>query len=248
MCIELFDLWFDDQQGIVSEPNFVEIASNIVTDKSTGCMFSRNCQDNFIAIAPTGDVMPCGRFCDEGLKQFSYGNLHQEPLSEILPRIKQSEPYHRAEYIAESGCAKCKWFKICYGGCLHDGFLRNGDFKSKTNLCTAYKQIFAQLQNRTEILVSGLQKTLQKNVEGSCTKIVSEVGSKIDDKIEENMSNINVVSEAPKQDGQSNNFLHFFLGIIFTLAVIFGYDYYQKNIGSSLFTESNVVESLIDEE
>ena len=85
-------------------------------------------------------------------------------------------------------------------------------------------------------------------MEGSCTKIVSEVGSKIDDKIEENMSNINVVSEAPKQDGQSNNFLHFFLGIIFTLAVIFGYDYYQKNIGSSLFTESNVVESLIDEE
>lgn len=148
MSIELFDLWFDDQQGIVSESNFVEIASNIVTGKSTGCMFSRNCQDNFIAIAPTGDVMPCGRFCDEGLKQFSYGNLHQEPLSEILPRIKQSEPYHRAKYIAESGCAKCKWFKICHGGCLHDGFLRNGDFKSKTNLCSAYKQIFAHIEQR----------------------------------------------------------------------------------------------------
>lgn len=148
MCIELFDLWFDDQHGKVSESNFVEIASNIATGHTTGCMFSQNCQDNFLAIAPTGDVMPCGRFCDDGLKQYAYGNLHHETLTEILLRIKQSEAYRRAEYIANSDCAKCKWFNICHGGCLHDGFLRNGDFKSKTLLCHAYKQLFAHIKKR----------------------------------------------------------------------------------------------------
>lgn len=166
MCIELFDLWFDDREGKVTESNFVEIASNIATGKATGCMFSRNCQDNFLAIAPNGDVMPCGRFCDDDLRQFAYGNLHDETLSEILPRIKKSEIYKRAEYIAQSDCAKCKWYDICHGGCLHDGFLRNGDFKNKTLLCPAYKQIFAHIERRMQevgILEQSNQYITNKN-------------------------------------------------------------------------------------
>ncbi len=148
MSIELFDLWFDDIQGEITESNFVEIASNIVSKKTTGCMFSRNCQDNFFAIAPTGDVMPCGRFCDDDLLQYSYGNLHNETLSEILPRIKQSEIYKRSEYIEKGSCKSCKWLNICHGGCLHDGFLNSGDFRSKTFLCAAYKKIFAHIEKR----------------------------------------------------------------------------------------------------
>lgn len=146
MAIELFDLWYNDRQGEITESNFVEIASNIATGKPTGCMFSQNCQDNFLAIAPTGDVMPCGRFCDNDLLQYSYGNLHTETLTDILPRIKQSEIYKRAEFIGQSGCAKCKWYNICHGGCLHDGFLASGDFRHKTFLCAAYKKIFAHIE------------------------------------------------------------------------------------------------------
>lgn len=148
MCIELFNLWFDDHKGKVIESNFVEIASNIATGRAAGCMFSRNCQEKFLAIAPNGDVMPCGRFSGYDLRQFAYGNLHYEALSEILPRIKQSEIYKRAENIDQSDCTKCKWYNICHGGCLHDGFLRHGDFKSKTLLCPAYKQIFAHIEQR----------------------------------------------------------------------------------------------------
>lgn len=148
MAIELFDLWFDDHEGRVTESNFVEIASNIATGKPTGCMFSQNCQDHFLAIAPTGDVMPCGRFCDNDLLQYSYGNLRHETLAEILPRIKQTETYRRAEFIANSDCAKCKWYHICHGGCLHDGFLASGDFRHKTFLCPAYQRLFAHIEKR----------------------------------------------------------------------------------------------------
>ena len=42
MAIELFDLWYDDHEGKVTESNFVEIASNIATGKPTGCMFTKN--------------------------------------------------------------------------------------------------------------------------------------------------------------------------------------------------------------
>lgn len=151
MTIELFDLWFDDNQGEITESNFVEIASNIVSRKTSGCVFGRNCQENFIAIAPTGDIMPCGRFCDEELLEHSYGNLHHETLSDILHRARNSEIYKRAEYISNSSCKTCKWFDICHGGCIHDGFIKSGDFKSKTFLCAAYQKIFAHIDFKTQV-------------------------------------------------------------------------------------------------
>ncbi len=146
MAIELFDLWFNDTEHKVTETNFVEIASNIATKRTSGCMFGRNCQDNFLAITPTGDVMPCGRFCDNDTKQYSYGNLREESLENILAKVKTTEIYKRYTYIENSDCSKCKFFEICHGGCLHDGFLKSGDFKEKTFLCPAYKRIFAHIQ------------------------------------------------------------------------------------------------------
>ncbi|MCH5309787.1 MAG: radical SAM protein [Prevotella sp.] len=150
MAIELFDLWYNDNEHRIKESNFEEITSNLLSARPSCCMFGKNCQDNFFAITPTGDVMPCGRFCDTTLKQYAYGNLHKETLAEILPRIKQSEAYKRSGYIERSSCKQCKYFNICYGGCLHDGFLKSGDFKSKTFLCSAYKRIFAHIDGRLE--------------------------------------------------------------------------------------------------
>ena len=147
---ELFDLMMDDPNCTIVEDNLLEMASAVSTGRTKHCLFGYNCQDNFLAIAPSGDVMPCGRFCDNDLLQYSYGNLHRETLAEILPRIKETETYKRAEYIAASGCKDCRWYHICHGGCLHDGFLASGDFRHKTFLCPAYKRIFAHIEKRMQ--------------------------------------------------------------------------------------------------
>lgn len=147
IMVELFDIMMNNNHSI-SEDNLLEMGIAVATGATDHCQFGCNCQDHFLAIAPTGDVMPCGRFCDNDLLKYSYGNLHNESLAEILPRIKQSETYKRAEYIAQSGCAKCKWYSICHGGCLHDGFLASGDFRHKTFLCSAYQKIFAHIEKR----------------------------------------------------------------------------------------------------
>lgn len=155
MMIELFDLWYYDEVNHIKESNLEEMASSIISRVTSHCMFGRNCQDNFFAIAPTGDVFPCGRFCDTDTT-YAYGNLHEERLSDILLKIKQSDVYKRSEYIENSGCKRCKYFDICHGGCLHDGFLNSGDFKAKTFLCSAYKRIFSHIEN-------GLHSTLKLN-------------------------------------------------------------------------------------
>lgn len=148
MAIELFDLWYNDSETRIKESNLEEIASNLISGKTTYCLFGKNCQDNFFAIAPTGDVFPCGRFCDESTSEFSYGNLHNEGLTDILARAKKSDCYNRYKYIEESNCRQCEYFHICHGGCLHDGYLKSGDFKSKTFLCSAYKKIFKHIKGR----------------------------------------------------------------------------------------------------
>ncbi|MBQ9637632.1 MAG: radical SAM protein [Prevotella sp.] len=148
MTIELFDLWFFDEQHHIVESNFTEIASSFISGKTSSCMFGRNCQDNFIAISPLGDVMPCGRFCDEGLRRYAYGNLYEESLAAILKRRKTTEAYKRWEYISTSNCRQCMFFNICHGGCMHDGFLRSGDLKQRTFLCNAYKKIYTHIFNR----------------------------------------------------------------------------------------------------
>lgn len=151
MSNELFDLWFFDREHHVKESTFVDVASAFLTDnrRINGCMFSSNCQDNFMAISPKGEVFPCGRFCDTN-KKYSYGNINKDSLEIILKRRKDSAQYRRAEFIRNSDCKDCSFFTICHGGCLHDGYLKAGNFESKTFLCSAYKLIFDHIQKRVQ--------------------------------------------------------------------------------------------------
>lgn len=151
MSNELFDLWFFDKEHHIKESTFEDIASAFLTENkiTKGCMFSRNCQDNFLAISPRGDVFPCGRFCDTD-PTHSYGNINEEALEDILNRRKESSQYKRAEFISKSGCRECSFFDICHGGCLHDGYLNGGNFESKTFLCAAYKIIFGHIRKRVQ--------------------------------------------------------------------------------------------------
>ena len=148
MSIELFDLWFYDYVHRINNSTFVDIASGIITGKSSHCLYSKNCQDNILAIAPNGDVVPCGRFCNVSLTKYAYGNLRSESFESVLQKIKTSEIYNRYQYIKDSSCSRCEFMSICNGGCLYDGFAVNGDFKSKTFLCGANKKIFSHIANK----------------------------------------------------------------------------------------------------
>ena len=154
MSIELFDLWFFDRKNQIMESTFLDIACAFLPEnrRIKGCMFSKNCQDNFMAISPRGDIFPCGRFCDTDTTN-SYGNIRSETLETILQRRKTFAQYKRAEIINNSGCNDCSFFNICHGGCLHDGYLSTGTFESKTLLCVAYKMIFTHIQKRVQEII-----------------------------------------------------------------------------------------------
>lgn len=159
MSVELFDLWYNDKDRHINNQKFIDIASALVTGQTSLCVFGKNCQDNVFAISPHGDIFPCGRFCDNSLKQFSYGNLYDNSLNSILANRKNSEIYKREQFINNSECKYCKYFNICHGGCLHDGFLVNKDFKTKSFLCEAYKIVFSHIEN-----IIGKEKSLFETI------------------------------------------------------------------------------------
>lgn len=147
ISIELFDLWYNDKQRRINNQKFADIASAIVTGRTSLCVFSKNCQDSVCAISPYGDVFPCGRFCDNSLKEYAYGNINDTTLINILADRKDTEVYKREYWIQNSECRECRYYKICNGGCLHDGFLVNHDFRTKSFLCDVYKEVFAHIEN-----------------------------------------------------------------------------------------------------
>ena len=67
MAIELFDLWYNDSNHTLKETTFIDIASYFVskTKRSQGCMFSANCQSNFMAVSPSGEIFPCAGFAKQ---------------------------------------------------------------------------------------------------------------------------------------------------------------------------------------
>ena len=148
MAIELFDLWFFDEINKNNHTIFTDIASNLITKHITGCIFEKNCQGKFFGITPEGELTPCGRFNSYIEKKYSYGNLHTEKLESLLQNVNESEVFKRHEHIANSYCIVCEFYYACHGGCLHDGFLKSGDFKSKTYLCSAYKKLFIHIKKR----------------------------------------------------------------------------------------------------
>lgn len=149
MTIELFDLWFYDKKNKNNNATFSEMASNLLTGQTSLCVFNSNCQNSIICISPSGDVVPCGRFCDEKLiNKFTYGNLFVEDLATIVNRRRESDAYKRTLRIEMQSCKKCYLFSICHGGCLHDGYNVAGDFNKKTFLCNAYKKIYQHIAKR----------------------------------------------------------------------------------------------------
>jgi len=170
MVIELFDLWYYDETNKNDNSTFIEMASNLITGKTSLCVFKNNCQNGVICISPSGDVVPCGRFCDiELIDKFSYGNLHTDNLQTIINRREEKDAYRRSSYIEKTNCKECYLFSICYGGCLHDGYSIDGNFDKKTIFCISYKKIYKHITNRLrEIgIESIIKEPFNDNYEGT---------------------------------------------------------------------------------
>lgn len=90
-------------------------------------------------------------------KKFSYGNIVDNTLEEILLRQRSSKLSNRSIVLFNGECSGCKYWSICHGGCPHDALSYSHNYLNKTLLCSAYKRLFAHISSKIsngEVLVS----------------------------------------------------------------------------------------------
>jgi uncharacterized protein len=118
-----------------------EILSAVLTGQTHSCTFSRNCQANFLAVDPVGDVYPCNRCLGDG--RYRFGNIVTDGIDHILASPVRRQFAERAERLRGGQCAACHWFPICQGGCPFESESLGKDY-----YCWAYQRAFAHAESR----------------------------------------------------------------------------------------------------
>lgn len=140
--IELFDLWFYEEEYHIYINPLAFIVGNIMTGTPIGCHFKRTCRNSFISIGPLGDVYPCGRF--DGSFEFKLGNINKTNLEEIFASEVYTKLQCRVPEMIDE-CKQCEFMKICNAGCFHNALITTGSIMEKDNFCTGYKMIFRHI-------------------------------------------------------------------------------------------------------
>lgn len=143
--ISLFDHYFNDKEMTRGVDPFDIWMGNVAMEQARGCCaFGKNCTESFISVSPVGDVYPCGRF--DGIKDFYFGNIHEQHLFEILKSpVRQKLLKRTVENV--KGC-DCEYKPICNSGCLNNAYMVRGNFMDKDYYCEAYKKIFKHIEGK----------------------------------------------------------------------------------------------------
>ena len=146
LCIN-FLVFNDEQEPIIEIPVLARYAAGALTGVINYCSFNGNCRERYISINPDGDVYPCGKFSADGV--FKLGNINSQSLIEIMNSETQKFLLKR-NVNKMDGCPSCDYVKMCSGGCLYNGNLRNGNPFEKDILCEAYKMIYKHISERLD--------------------------------------------------------------------------------------------------
>jgi uncharacterized protein len=140
--VKLFDRWFEEDTSLRISP-FNEYLNSFLTGKPGECTYSKSCQERYIAIAPDGEIYPCGRF--DGVQEFYLGNINTDNLEEVLYSDKRVHLQKRVERV--EGCEPCEYNSICNSGCLHNAYTSTGNIDDKDFYCESYKLLFDKIKN-----------------------------------------------------------------------------------------------------
>ena len=142
---KLFNLWYKDIKNgkFVEIRNFMDYITVLKGYNPTSCGMNGFCSLN-IVIESNGDVYPCDLYCFDYWK---LGNINKDSLDELMASSKALEFLNRSLYIHNT-CKKCKYFKLCGGGCRRnlEPFVDN--IPSFNYQCKAIKQFLDKNLNK----------------------------------------------------------------------------------------------------
>lgn len=144
----LFDLWFEDlRKGMAvyirQFENYVGILRGMPPEACA--MYGRCSQQN--VVEADGSIYPCDFYV---LDEYRQGNVRDTAFEDIMNRIDR-DPFFSGAQRRGDGCAACRWYPLCRGGCRRDCH-EEADGHVKNYYCEAYREFFPYAIGRLEYL------------------------------------------------------------------------------------------------
>jgi radical SAM protein with 4Fe4S-binding SPASM domain len=142
--IELYDRWISDAPSFVVTP-LDEMFKKAIGLEAMRCPWTKSCGGHFLGIEPNFDVYNCSEFADLGEDQYSFGNIKEMSVPELLAS-RASRAAQRRRVDVPDDCRTCRHFDECEGGCMRDAVLYGKGLGGKFHYCASWMMVFDRIK------------------------------------------------------------------------------------------------------
>jgi uncharacterized protein len=135
----IFDLWLAEDIGEIFVQFFDVFLGLYMGMPSALCVHSETC-GRAAALEHNGDLFSCDHFV---FSEYFLGKIHSCSLTELMDGDNQTRFGHDKQDRLPGFCKKCRYLRLCHGGCPAHRFTRAPGGEAGLNyLCEGYKLFF----------------------------------------------------------------------------------------------------------
>lgn len=144
---EVFDVWYGEYSDDIRINIFDDFIKKLRQPEFTlaACYWNGNCSQEVITLEPNGDVSPCDKYV--GDPGSIYGSLLSNDLADLLSNSSHNQTAVAEEDAAMEKMSKCKWFKICNGGCPHDRVINRRHVPGYDDSCCGTGKLIGKISD-----------------------------------------------------------------------------------------------------
>ncbi len=109
------------------------------------CVFSDNCANVALTIAPSGDVTLCDAAIHSD-RVYPFGNIFQQSLADIRSSPEATRVHGLCHSLLRDECTECRYLGMCFGGCLMRTRVDTQTGEARYHYCESFRMLFASIE------------------------------------------------------------------------------------------------------
>ncbi len=150
---DLYDEWINSNRQASIRTFDATLAGHSGYPKGY-CALDEKCA-NYMVVEWNGDIYPCDFFVYE---KYKLGNILHNNFTELIEKRNAIFAFQKEQLPQD--CSECEWKKLCFGGCLKDGFFPDNPHPEKTYFCEGYTKFFSYTNKYFEEQANNLKKKI----------------------------------------------------------------------------------------
>lgn len=141
---DTFDLWLNSKHSFKCIEPIDSMVRSILGEHPRLCTYASSCLKRMVAIAPTGEIVPCGSLVSD---YFVLGNALQHSVFRAINTQRAKALRTSRAAAVKKWCNDCEYISICRGGCRENAFWSSQSYQGQYPYCDARKQMFNYIRD-----------------------------------------------------------------------------------------------------